>query len=659
MIKIASGPENAGMNVIDTEIARPKNPEAYRYGGPLPEHSSLLEQLLKEARLQDLFEAFYLLTDIPVCVIDLKANVLISSHWRRICVQFHRVHPITLERCIASDVFLGAELEKGASYAIHKCGNGMTDCAAPIVIDGEHIANVFVGQFLTEPPDEGFFRAQAADLGFDEQEYLSAVHEIPVVDRARAPRLLEVLTGFTRIITRLAIDRKNAVESQARLLAILNTIPQSVFWKDPEGSYLGCNPAFAKAAGLDSPAAIVGKNDFDMPWRNKAKAYRADDAEVIASTAPKLHIIEPLQQADGSQLIIDTSKVPLVDAQGRTYGVLGIYDDVTERAQVAQQLAESERKYRELVENANSIILRWGRDGRITFLNEFGLRFFGHTLDEVVGRNVVDVLVPGEESTGRDLKHLMEQICADPKAFEHSTNENVKRSGERVWVSWTNKIVLDERGEVKELLAIGSDITERRRAEQALRRSMEQSIRAIAGTIEARDRYTAGHQQNVATLAVAIARKMGLKEEQIQGLGFAASIHDVGKIQIPSEILAKPGKLTEIEFMMIKTHPEAGYQIMKDIEFPWPIAEIIRQHHERMDGSGYPRGLKGEQIILEARILAVADVVESLSSHRPYRAALGREAALDEIERGRGIVYDAAVTDACLKLIREDGSLLS
>ncbi len=186
-----------------------------------------------------------------------------------------------------------------------------------------------------------------------------------------------------------------------------------------------------------------------------------------------------------------------------------------------------------------------------------------------------------------------------------------------------------------------------------LRQSLEQSIQTIAATVESRDPYTAGHQRRVAELATAIAREMELPEEQVQGVHFAAIIHDLGKIHVPAEILSKPGKLSELEFMLIQTHPQTGYDILKDITFPWPIADIILQHHERLDGSGYPQGLKGHQILFESNILAVADVVEAMSSHRPYRAALGVEYAMAEIRRGRGSVYDPAIVDACLKLFTE------
>jgi PAS domain S-box-containing protein len=218
-------------------------------------------------------------------------------------------------------------------------------------------------------------------------------------------------------------------------------------------------------------------------------------------------------------------------------------------------------------------------------------------------------------------------------------------------------------GELANDLAYGV-ITLRTRAaheKQAviLRESLEQSIQTIASTVEARDPYTAGHQRRVGELATAIALEMGLPEEQVKGIHLAAIIHDLGKINIPSEILSKPGKLTNIEYMLIKTHPQAGCDILKHVEFPWPIADIILQHHERMDGSGYPQGLKDGQILLESRIMAVADVVEAMSSHRPYRPALGVMAALSEIDHGRGGAYDTAVVDACLRLFVEKGFTFS
>jgi HD-GYP domain-containing protein (c-di-GMP phosphodiesterase class II) len=176
------------------------------------------------------------------------------------------------------------------------------------------------------------------------------------------------------------------------------------------------------------------------------------------------------------------------------------------------------------------------------------------------------------------------------------------------------------------------------------------TVEAIANLYEKRDPYTAGHQRRVAQLACAIARKMGLPDEQIHGIYITCIVHDIGKIAVPGDILSKSGKLSDEEFSIVKTHPQVAYDVLRNLEFPWPVAETILQHHERLDGSGYPNGISGEDITLEARILGVADVVESMVSHRPYRPALGKKKALNEIMTNKGILYDPAVADACLKL---------
>jgi putative nucleotidyltransferase with HDIG domain len=186
-----------------------------------------------------------------------------------------------------------------------------------------------------------------------------------------------------------------------------------------------------------------------------------------------------------------------------------------------------------------------------------------------------------------------------------------------------------------------------------LQEALEGVIKVIALTVESKDPYTAGHQRGVAELAYSIAEVLGCPEDQIKGIHMAGMIHDLGKISVPAEILSKPSRLTDMEFGIIKTHPQVGYDILKGIDFPWPIAQIVYQHHERMDGSGYPGGLKGEEILLEARILAIADVVEAMASHRPYRPALGIDLALEEISENKAKLYDSDVANACLEVIRK------
>ena len=205
-------------------------------------------------------------------------------------------------------------------------------------------------------------------------------------------------------------------------------------------------------------------------------------------------------------------------------------------------------------------------------------------------------------------------------------------------------------------------IVERSRSENNLVQTLEKLRKALGGIVEAiaqmvetRDPYTAGHQRRVADLARAIANEMGLSQEQVDGIRIAGLIHDLGKMYVPSEILSKPGRITDLEYSLIKTHPQAGYDILKNIGFPWPIAQIVLQHHERIDGSGYPFGLLGKDILTEAKVLAVGDVVEAIASHRPYRPSYGIDKAFEEISKNKGILYDPQIVDACLRLFNEKG----
>jgi PAS domain S-box-containing protein/putative nucleotidyltransferase with HDIG domain len=236
----------------------------------------------------------------------------------------------------------------------------------------------------------------------------------------------------------------------------------------------------------------------------------------------------------------------------------------------------------------------------------------------------------------------------------------VDKKSKQIPVDYSYAPIKDGSGEELGSVLVLRDISERMRSQQELKQSLEklqrilqETIQSISRIVETRDPYTAGHQRRVANLACAIAQELGLSKDRIDGIRMAGAIHDIGKLYVPAEILSKPTKLNETEMALVKSHPQIGYEILKGIEFPWPVAEIVLQHHERMLGNGYPNGLKGEEILLEARIMGVADVVEAMSSHRPYRPALGLKKALEEISRYRGYYYDPIVVDACVKLFSE------
>jgi PAS domain S-box-containing protein/putative nucleotidyltransferase with HDIG domain len=283
----------------------------------------------------------------------------------------------------------------------------------------------------------------------------------------------------------------------------------------------------------------------------------------------------------------------------------------------------------------------------------------GYKVQEIINRPIQDLNILTSESLTRavsDVIQVLSGVEVTGAVYEFIAKDGTKKIGEV-----TGTPIIRE-GRIFGVTAVVRDITDRKRAEEQLQQSLLQLRRAVQTTIqvlvmavEMKDPYTAGHQRRVTGLARTMATEMGLPSEKIEGLRMAGIIHDIGKITLPTEILSKPTKLSAIELSLIREHVRLGYDILKDVESPWPLAEIVLQHHERMNGSGYPRNLKGEEILIETRILALADVVESMASHRPYRPALGIDAALEEIEKNRGNLYDEAVVDVCLKVFRDKG----
>ncbi|MDP8240800.1 MAG: PAS domain S-box protein [Candidatus Hatepunaea meridiana] len=325
-------------------------------------------------------------------------------------------------------------------------------------------------------------------------------------------------------------------------------------------------------------------------------------------------------------------------------------------------MMDKEAFLKNILESSSFIsIISTDLNGMILYWNSGAENIFGYKAEEVVKREKIDILYYSAE----DSKITSEKIKSDIIEHKKGTSCIIKeltKNGRKLWINMTLTPRLDKNGDLIGILGIGEDITERKQAEEELqfslkqlRKSLEGIVYAMVKMVETRDPYTAGHQRRVADLSVAIAREMNLPADQIEGIDMAGIVHDIGKISVPSEILSSPARLTNIQFEMIKTHAQVGYDIMEDIEFPWSVARIALQHHERLDGSGYPNGLKGDEILLEAKILAVADVVEAMASHRPYRPALGMDKALEEISSKRGTFFEPEIVDACLRIIKEKG----
>ena len=462
-------------------------------------------------------------------------------------------------------------------------------------------------------------------------------------------------------------DRKRAEEalakSEERFRKAFYTSPDSVnINRLQDGMYVSINPGFTRITGY-TEEDIIGKTSIERNiWANvedrqKLTTGLIKDGEVINLEATFRMKDGDIRYGLMSASIIELDGVP---------HILSITRDITDRKRAEKALKESENKYRLLADNVNDVIFVLDMNLNYTYVSPSIKILRGYEPEEVLKQPYTDILTPSSMdlamktlSDVMELEKIKHQDIAESRTLQL---EMRRKDGTTVWAEVRASFIRDENQQIVGILGVTRDITERKRTEKQLRDTLESlrkavgtTIQAMVSTVESRDPYTAGHQIRSADLARAIATEMGLPQEKIDGIRVAGSIHDIGKLSIPAEILSKPAKLSDIEFSLVKEHAQQGFEILKGVESSWPLAEMVYQHHERMDGSGYPRHLKGDDILMEARILAVADVVEAIASHRPYRAALGIDAALEEISKNRGILYDPEVVDACLRLFNEKG----
>lgn len=360
---------------------------------------------------------------------------------------------------------------------------------------------------------------------------------------------------------------------------------------------------------------------------------------------------EPLHRKNGKTKWIHRDVRPWKKSGNQIGGILIFSEDITAKKNAEDALQNSEFRYRSVIEAASDGFVMANLQGNILAINHAYSQMSGYSKEDLLKMQISDLEIRENQGEIRQRINLI-------KEGGHARFESVhrKKNGMAFPVDISASYAPSMGGVV---FAFIQDITSRKIADdriaayvQQIEKFTEDTLKAVSIMVEHRDPYTAGHERRVGILAADIARELGFSEKSCNDLKLVSHVHDIGKIGIPSEILTKPGKLTPLEYQMVQTHVEKGYEILKDVKFTLPIAEIIYQHHERMDGSGYPRRLKGEEILKEARILAVADVVESMLSHRPYRPAHGQEKALQEIEENAGRLYDRDAVAACLNLFR-------
>ncbi len=438
---------------------------------------------------------------------------------------------------------------------------------------------------------------------------------------------------------------------------------EPVYIHDLEGRFIDANNAALQLLGYekaDMPSMVLS----DLLDKGQASEALESARHMAATGLPNVVSEFKIRRKDGGTLDLEVA-ASIIYHRGKPSAVIGVARNITRRKKTVEALQLNEYFYRLLADNVTDSVWLMDMNLKTLYVSPSSEKLRGYTTQEMLDLPAAKHLTPSSIEKG--LKVFTQELAKLEKDPDYATGatlelEFYRKDGSTFWSENTFSLVKDDAGKPFGILGVGRDITERKKAEDELKKINERLQKAMIGAVETismiselRDPYTAGHQNQVARLAAAIAEEMHLPEKKVGALKMAGTLHDIGKVSIPSEILSKPGHLNNIEFDMIRQHPIVGREILKSIDFPFPICRFVAEHHERMDGSGYPAGLKGEEISIEARILAVADVISAMGSHRPYRAALGMDKALEEITQNRGILYDPAVVDACIILFTQKG----
>jgi len=453
----------------------------------------------------------------------------------------------------------------------------------------------------------------------------------------------EIVDDISYAIHKIRLEKSERL-LEKRFSLFMDRLPGAVLISDSNLRPTYFNDFASKIFGFKRD--WIGKDPEENHLREQVIKIFEDDQKT--QSGEQVVREERIVGADGQEKIIYLQKF-LIPSEGEKPMIGAIALDITSR-----RLAEiALTRLGKVIDLSINELYVFDPDSmRFLQANRGAIENSGYTLEELRTMTPLDLKLSMERNC---FGEILNRLKRDPKSYEIFESVHVRKDGTSYPVEV--RLQLHDNEYERVFVAIVLDISERKRTEESVRRSLESIINTLSYLVEARDPYTSGHQKRVSELSTAIARKLfpdtELHKDTIESIRVAALLHDIGKSAVPSEILTKPVKLNDLEYDLVKEHSSKGYDILKGVYFPWPIADIVVQHHERLDGSGYPNGLKGEEIRIEARIIAVADVVEAMSSHRPYRASLGIEKALEEIAQNSGKLYDRMAVNACLEIFKE------
>ena len=456
---------------------------------------------------------------------------------------------------------------------------------------------------------------------------------------------------FTDITERKEAERA-LLDSEKKYRSIFENAVEGMFQSTPDGQLITANPAMARIFGYATPEEMINQvHNIGLQLYSNEKDRRTFQ-QLLKEHGIAGGFEAPFYRQDRTVLWGSLNVRAVKDSTGNILYYEGTLEDITPRKSAEDELKKSEEKYRHIFENAVMGIYQVTPEGKYLSANPILAAIHGYGSPEEMIDSVGDITQLYVDPSRRTelTKIINEQGFV--KGFEVIMR---RKDGSLHWVSNTAQAIRDVDGTILSYEGTIEDITSRKLAEEGvkqLKHTLGGTLQTLALLVETREPGITGHHKRVSNLANAIALAMGLADDMAESIRMAALVHDIGNISVPSEILSKPGGLNEMEYNFVKLHPRSGYDILKETGLPYPVAETVLQHHERLNGSGYPQGLKPKEILLEARILAVADVVEAMASPRPHRPARGIDAALDEIGRNKGTLYDPQVVDACLTLFK-------